>query len=82
MPIISRGLYIFYLIFKDHFFVFKEVFSENSVHMYGLYLRAACNQERLMMARVRYSPRKLARIPTRETPPFVPLGTFLPVKIK
>ena len=24
--IISRGLYIFYLIFKDHFFVFKEVF--------------------------------------------------------
>ena len=28
--IISRGLYIFYTIFKDHFFVFKEVFSENS----------------------------------------------------
>jgi hypothetical protein len=24
--IISRGLYIFYPIFKDHFFVFKEVF--------------------------------------------------------
>ena len=35
---------------KDHFFVFKEVFSENSVLMYGLY----SNQERLMMARVRY----------------------------
>ena len=52
--IISRGLYIFYPIFKDHFFVFKEVFSENSVLMYGLYSRAACNQERLMMARVRY----------------------------
>ena len=33
--IISRGLYIFKLIFKDHFFVFKEVFSENSVLMYG-----------------------------------------------
>ena len=25
--IISRGLYIFYPISKDHFFVFKEVFS-------------------------------------------------------
>ena len=29
--IISRGLYIFYPISKDHFFVFKEVFSENFV---------------------------------------------------
>ena len=48
--IISRGLYVFYPIFKDRFFVFKEVFSENSVLMYGLYSRAACNQERLMMA--------------------------------
>ena len=37
--IISRGLYIFYHILKDHFFVFKEVFSENSVLMYGLYSR-------------------------------------------
>ena len=51
--IISRGLYFFYPISKDHFFVFKEVFSENSVLMYGLYSRAASNQERLMMARVR-----------------------------
>ena len=33
--IISRGLYIFYPIFEDHFFVFKEAFSENSVLMYG-----------------------------------------------
>ena len=39
--IISLGLYIFYPIFKDHFFVFKEVFSENSVLIYGLYSRAA-----------------------------------------
>ena len=39
--IISRGLYIFYPIFKDHFFVFEEVFSENSVLIYGLYSRAA-----------------------------------------
>ena len=53
--IISRGLYIFYTIFKDHFFVFKEGFSENSVLMYGLYSRAACNQEPLMMAPVRYT---------------------------
>ena len=37
----SCGLYIFYPIFKDHFFIFKEVFSENFVLMYGLYLRAA-----------------------------------------
>ena len=51
--IISRGLYIFYPISKDHFFVFKEVFSENFVLMYGLYSKAAPNQERLMMARVR-----------------------------
>ena len=39
--IISCGLYIFFPIFKDHFFVFKEFFSENSVLMYGLYSRAA-----------------------------------------
>ena len=52
--IISRGLYIFYPIFKDHFFVFKDVFLENSVLMYGLYSRAASNQEWPMMARVRY----------------------------
>ena len=39
--IISRGFYIFYPIFKDHFFVFKEVFSENSVLMYDLYSRVA-----------------------------------------
>ena len=41
--IISRGLYIFYPIFKDRFFVFNEVFSENSFLMYGLYSRAASN---------------------------------------
>ena len=35
--IISRGLYIVYPISKDHFFFFKEVFSENSVLMFGLY---------------------------------------------
>ena len=44
--IISRGLYIFYPISKDHFFVFKEVFSENSVLMYGLYSRAAYDDAR------------------------------------
>ena len=47
-------LVYFYPISKDHFFVFNEVFSENSVLMYGLHSRAACNQGRLMMARVRY----------------------------
>ena len=52
--IISRGLYIFYPISKDHFFGFKGFFSDNSFLMYGLYSRAASNQEWLMMARVRY----------------------------
>ena len=52
--IISRGLYIFYPIFKDHFFVLKEVFSENSALMYGLYSRASSNQERLIVVRVWY----------------------------
>ena len=33
---------------------FKEVFKENSAFMYGLYSRAVSNQERVMMARVRY----------------------------
>ena len=47
--IISRGLYIFYPIFKDHFFVFKEVFSENSVLMYGLYSRAAFDGARTVL---------------------------------
>jgi hypothetical protein len=39
---------------KKDFFppVFKKVFSENSVLMYGLYSRAASNQEWLMVARV------------------------------
>ena len=39
--IISRGLYTFYPIFKDQFFVFKEFFLEIFVLMYGLYSRAA-----------------------------------------
>ena len=42
-------------IFTSCLFGFKEVFSEISVLMYGLYSRVACNQERLMMARVRQS---------------------------
>ena len=36
-------------IFKDHFFVFKEVFSENSVLMYGLYSRAAYDGARTVI---------------------------------
>ena len=35
LAIISRVLYMFYPIFEDRFFVFKEVFSENYVLMYG-----------------------------------------------
>jgi hypothetical protein len=33
--IISQDLYIFYPILENNFFVFKEVFKENSVLMYG-----------------------------------------------
>ena len=33
--IITRGLYIYYPLFENPLFVFKEVFSENSVVMYG-----------------------------------------------
>ena len=54
--IISRGLYIFYPIFKDHFFVFKEVFSENSVLMYGLYSRAAYDGARTVIGEHTYVP--------------------------
>ena len=46
--IISRGLYIFYPISKDHIFVFQEIFQKI------LSLCMAYIQERLMMARVRY----------------------------
>ena len=42
----------FYPIFEDHFFDFKEFYSENSVLMYGQYSRAVCNQEQVIMARV------------------------------
>ena len=33
--IISRGLYTFYPLFEDNFFIFKDVFLENSILMYG-----------------------------------------------
>ena len=33
--VITRGLYTFYPLFEDHFFVFKEFFLENSIFMYG-----------------------------------------------
>ena len=46
--IISRGLYIFYPISKDN------SCSVTFGLMYGLYSRAASNQERPMMARIRY----------------------------
>ena len=41
-------------IFEDHFFVFKEIFSENSVLKYGKCLRAVCNQEQTIMVLLRY----------------------------
>ena len=43
LAIISRGLYIFYPISKDNFFVFKEVFQKFQS------LCMACIQERLVI---------------------------------
>ena len=54
--IISRGLYIFYPIFKDYFFVFKEVFQKiMSLCMACIQERIVSNQEWLLMARVWYN---------------------------
>ena len=55
-PIISRGLYIFNPPSKDYFFVFKKVFSENSVLMYGLYSRAAYDGARTVIGEHTYVP--------------------------
>ena len=43
-----RTVAIFYPLFEDHFFIFKEV------PVYGQYSRAVSNQEGVMMARVQY----------------------------
>ena len=51
--IITRGLYINYLLFGSQKRFFKEVFSENYVLMYGLYSRAVSNQELDRMVRQR-----------------------------
>ena len=61
--IISRGLYIFYPIFKDHFLVFKEVFSENSVLMYGLYSRAAYDGARTVCNELKKVSQTVQRVP-------------------
>ena len=50
---ISCGLYIYCPFFEDSFFVFKEFLSENSVLMYHQYSRVICNQDQVMMARIR-----------------------------
>ena len=47
--IVSRGLYIFYPISKDYFFIFKEVFSENFVLFYGSYSREAYDGARTVV---------------------------------
>ena len=58
--IITRGLYSFYPLFESQKRFFKEVFSENSVLMYGYYSRAVSDQERVIMACVRYIVKKLS----------------------
>ena len=52
--IISRSLFTFYPILEEHFFVFKEFFSENFVFICGKYPRVVSNQERVIMERKRY----------------------------
>ena len=48
-------LVYFFPVSKDHFFVFKEVFSEYSVLMYGLYSRAAYDGVRTVNKRQMFS---------------------------
>ena len=50
--IITSGLYIFYPIFENHFFVFKDVLSENVVLMYDQYSKAVSNQERVIKVEI------------------------------
>ena len=50
--IISHGLYIFYPIFEDHFFVFQESFFFKKLCAYvWLRFESGSNQELVMMAR-------------------------------
>ena len=51
--IITRGLYILNPFLEGEKQFFKEVFSENSAFMYGLYSKAVCNQELVIMAHIR-----------------------------
>ena len=63
--IISPSLYIFYTIFEDHFFVFKEDFSENSVLVYGQYSRTGYDGARMVYYLIfchRISCKKLKKI--------------------
>ena len=51
---LSRGLFISNLLFEGQKRFFNEVFSQNSALMYGKYSKTVSNQERVLMARVRY----------------------------
>ena len=74
--IISPSLYIFYTIFEDHFFVFKEDFSENYLLVYDQYSRAVCDQERIMIARVQYILFKLSSLHDLELYAIIALSKF------
>ena len=74
--IISPSLYIFYTIFEDHFFVFKEDFSENFLLVYGQYSRAVCDQEGIMIARVQYILFKLPSLHDLEIYAIIALSKF------
>ena len=50
--IITRSLYIFYIIFEDHFFVFKEVFFTKFCPCVWLVFKTGFHQEWVMMVRV------------------------------
>jgi hypothetical protein len=58
--IITCGLYISYPTLEDRFFVFKEVFSDNSVLMYGWYSRAGYDGVRTVYGLVIFRLQKIA----------------------
>ena len=63
--IITSGLYISYPIIENHFFVFKDVFSENVVLMYDWYSKAVSNQERVIKVEILKNTYRMRAIITR-----------------
>ena len=52
-PIMTRGLYTYYSIFKTISLFSRRFFSKNYFLIYGQYLREGCNQEQIIIAHIR-----------------------------